>query len=301
MADRSVAKLGQSLAITQAGGNPNARAFSCVMTGLRQACGLMMEGFREACLGIEVVVQKALLEAIAHDRAFATKAAQDLDLWTSALQPLFDDDDISETDMEAQQAHARQTRQMVSDWILGWSRQAAQQNLPDGGPVWVALLVSFALVEAQCAATYEKVTKRVPEIMAKHVLEGQVGVFLVALYQLMCTQQQGITSMVVVQARVSIHLGVNSWAAQASMTWLFAQVIQGLGSLSGLSPACANASLGMQMSQPTVPTEQVKYTAIPPDGSTMVLASLFPGKQVRSDGSAAQPIYLGNDPMISGV
>ena len=150
-------------------------------------------------------------------------------------------------------------------------------------------------MEAQCAVTWEKVTKRVPEILAKHMLEGQVGVFLAALYQLMCMQQQGITSMVVAQARVPVHLGVHSWAAQASMTQLFTQVIPGLGSLSGLSPASTNASLGMQTSQLAVPTEQVQYMAIPPDGSTMVLSSLFPGKQVRSDGLATWPIYLGND------
>ena len=151
--------------------------------------------------------------------------------------------------------------------------------------------------------TWEKVTKWVPEILAKHVPEGQVGVFLAALYQLMCMQQQGITSMVVAQAGVPIHLGVHSWAAQVSMTRLFTQVILGLGSLSGLSPTSANASLGMQTSQLAVPTEQVQYTAILPDGSTMVLASLLPGKQVQSDGSATRPIYLGNDTdsRISGV
>ena len=99
--ERSMAELAQSLAVTQAGGNPNAGAFSSVMTRLRQACGIMMEGFREACLGNEVVVQKTLLEVTAHDWAFTAKAAQDLDLWTSALQPLFDTNDILEADMEA--------------------------------------------------------------------------------------------------------------------------------------------------------------------------------------------------------
>ena len=136
-------KLAQSVAVTQARGNPNAGAFSGVMTGLRQACGIMMEGFWEACLGVEVVVQKALLEVTAHDRAFTAKVAQDLDLWTSALQPLFDNDDILEANTEARQAHARETGQVISDWILGRSRQATQQKLPDGGPVWVALLESF--------------------------------------------------------------------------------------------------------------------------------------------------------------
>ena len=192
---------------------------------------------------------------------------------------------------------------MISDRILGWSQQATQQKLPDGGPVRAALLELFTRVEAQCAVTWGKVTKQVPEILAKHVPEGQVGVFLAALYQLMCTQQQGITSMVVAQAGVPVHLGVHSWAAQASMTQLFTQVILGLGSLSGLSPASVNASLGMRTSQLAAPTEQVQYTAIPPDGSTMVLSSLFPGKQVWSDGSAARPIYLGNDTDsgISGI
>ena len=47
--------------------------------------------------------------------------------------------------------------------------------------------------------TLKKVADQVPEIMAQHVLEGQVGVFLAALYQLICTQQQGVTSMVVVK------------------------------------------------------------------------------------------------------
>ena len=192
---------------------------------------------------------------------------------------------------------------MVSDRILGWSQQATLQNLPDGGPIWAALLESFARVEAQCAATWEKVTKWVPEILAQHVPEGQVGVFLATLYQLMCTQQQGITCLVVAQAGVPIHLGVHSWAAQVSMTRLFAQVIPGLGSLSGLNPGRANASLGTNTTQPAASAKKVQYTVIPLDGSTMVLASLFPGKQVQSDGSATQPIYLRNDTdsRISGI
>ena len=158
----------------------------------------------------------------------------------------------------------------------------------------MALLESFARVEVQCAATWEKVTKQVPEILAQHVPEGQVGVFLAALYQLMCMQQQGITSMVT-QARVPVHLRVHSWATQASMTWLLTQVILGLGSLSGLSPANTTTSIGAQTPQPAAPTEQVEYVAILPDGSTMVKTSLFPRKQVRCDGSATRPIYLGND------
>ena len=98
--------------------------------------------------------------------------------------------------------------------------------------------------------TLKKVADQVPEIMAQHVLEGQVGMFLAALYQLICTQQQGITSMVVAQAGVPVHLGVNNWATTASMTQLFAQVIPGLGSLHGC----------------TVALEQIEYMPIAPKG-----------------------------------
>ena len=100
IANRSMTYLAQSLAVSSAGGNPNIGAFSSVMTTLRKACGLMSEGFWEACLDVEVVVQTMLAEATAHDRAFAAKAAKDLDLWTSALQPLFDTNAVPEAEME---------------------------------------------------------------------------------------------------------------------------------------------------------------------------------------------------------
>ena len=127
--------------------------------------------------------------------------------------------------------------------------------------------------------TLEKVADQVPKIMTQHVPEGQVGVCLAALYQLICTQQQGITSMVVTQAGVPVHLGINNWATMASMTRLFAQAIPGLGSLH----RC------------TAMPRQIEYTPIAPDGSTMVLTSLFPGEHIQDAGTATCPIYLGNE------
>ena len=279
VANRSMTYLAQSLAVSSAGGNPDKGAFSSVMTALRKACGLMSEGFQEACLDVEVVVQVMLAEAMSHDRAFAAKAAKDLDLWTSALQPLFDTNAVPEAEMETQCAHARSTGQVVSDRILVQSREVAKDKFPDGGPIQMALLWSFARVEEWCMLTLKKVADQVLEIMAQHVLEGQVGVFLAALYQLICTQQQGITLMVVAQAGVPVHLGVNNWATTASMTRLFAQVIPGLGSLHGC----------------TAVPEQIEYTPIPPKGSTMVPTSSFPGEQVWDEGTATRPIYLGNE------
>ena len=110
----------------------------------------MSEGFQEACLDVKVVVETTLAEAMAHDRAVATKAVKDLDLWTSALQPLFDTDAVPEAEMETRCAHAQSTGQVISDRILTRSREVAKNKFPDGGPVWKALLQSFAKVEEWC-------------------------------------------------------------------------------------------------------------------------------------------------------
>ena len=150
IADRSMTYLAQSLAVSGARGNPDIGAFSGVMTALRKACGLMSEGFQEVCLDVEVVVQTTLAEATAHDWAFAAKAAKDLDLWSSALQPLFDTDAVLEAKMETRCAHARSTGQVISDQILARSREVAKDKFPDGGPIQTALLPSFAKVEEQC-------------------------------------------------------------------------------------------------------------------------------------------------------
>ena len=99
--------------------------------------------------------------------------------------------------------------------------------------------------------------------------------------------------MVVAQAGVLVHLRVHSWGTQASMTRLFAQVIPGLGFVSASAPASIAGSA--LMSQPEAVMEEVQYTPIPPGEYTMVPAGLFPRKQVRSDGTATCPIYLGNE------
>ena len=106
--DRSMADLAQSLAVTQAGGNPHTGSFTSIMEGLKEACRLMTEGFEQACLDMEVVEQKTIEDAMANDRAFTVKTAQDLNLWTAALQLVLDSDGMSGAEMETRRNHAWQ-------------------------------------------------------------------------------------------------------------------------------------------------------------------------------------------------
>ena len=85
IAEQSMAHLAQSLAATQAGGDPHAGTFAGVMEGLKEVCGLMTARFQWVCLDVEAIVQKTLEEATQLNWEFTATAAQDLDLWTTAL------------------------------------------------------------------------------------------------------------------------------------------------------------------------------------------------------------------------
>ena len=58
----------------------------------------------------------------------------------------------------------------------------------------------------------QEVADRIPDIMARHVLAGQAQVFLNVVYQLLCTQYQAITTMVVTQTGPPVHSGMHNWA-----------------------------------------------------------------------------------------
>ena len=163
-------------------------------------------------------MQKTLEEATKLNREFTTMAAQDLYLWTTALWPVLDSTGVSAADMEVRQKHARQTGWEISDRILVHSNQMAMNQLAHGGPVQTVLLESFALVNAQYVGIWKEVADWVPGILTRHILAGQMGVFLAAVYQLLCTQHQGITAMVVAQAGVPVHLGIHNWAMQVALT-----------------------------------------------------------------------------------
>ena len=109
--DQSMACLAQSLAVTQATSNPHASAFSGIMEGLKVACRLMTKGFQQACLDMEVVVQKTLEDNMALDQAFTEKATQDLNLWAAALWPVLDSDRVSATEMET----------ATGSWVMLWN------------------------------------------------------------------------------------------------------------------------------------------------------------------------------------
>ena len=98
------------------------------------------------------------------------------------------------------------------------------------------------------------------------------------------------------QARVPVHLGIHNWATQVVLTWLFAQVILGLGSLTQASPVTQPVGTRnvLQPSQ-AAPADTTVYTPIPPDRCIMVTAGLYPGGQTDGHSSSSHPIFLGND------
>ena len=280
-------------------GNPHAYSFTGVIVGLKEVCSLMRTGFQCACLDVGVTVQKTLEGATQPNRDFTVAAAQDLDKCAAALRSVLDNAGVSDSDMEVRQRHAWESGWEVSNWILSLPNPMVMGPLTQGEPVRSALQESFTIVNAWCSSSWKEVADWIPDIMARHILAGQAQVFLNVVYQLLCTQYQATTTMVVAQTGPPFHSGMHNWATQASLTQLLTQVIPALESLepSELVFPSGNTWIVPQHQEEGVTwaasADTTIYILIPPDGNVMVPKSQFPNSTVW--GSSSLPIYLGNE------
>ena len=222
--------------------NPHAYSFTGIIEGLKEVCRLMTTRFQRACLDIEAIVQKTLEGATQPNHDFTVAAAQDLDKWAAALRPVLDNAGVSDSDMEVRQRHTWQTRQEVSNRILSLPNPMVVGLLTEE-PVRTALLESFTVVNVRCSSSWKEVADWIPDIMARHVPAGQAQVFLNVIYQLLCTQYQVITTMVVTQTSPLVHSGMHNWATEASLTQLLTQVVLALGSLEPSEPVFPSGSI----------------------------------------------------------
>ena len=143
--------------------------------------------------------------------------------------------------------------------------------------------------------------------MTRHILAGQAQVLLNVIYQLLCTEYQAITTMVVTQTSPPVRSGMHNWATQASLTRLLTQVVPALRSLETSEPVFPSGStqISPQHQEEGVTqaasADMTVYTLIPSDGCVMVSKGQYPGGTVQ--GSSSLPIYLGKetDSRISSV
>ena len=272
--------LGQDQSVTpsttttvQAGSHPHTYSFAGVMDGLKEVCSIMTTGFQHACLDVEAIVHRLLEGATQLNQNLTEAAAQDLDTWASALQPVLDSAGVSDTDMEARRGHARKTGREISNRILSLPNLVVGDQQALGEPVKTALLESFAVANAQCSHSWEEVADWIPDIMTKHVLVDQAQMFLAAVHQLLCTQYQAITTMVAAQTGPPVCFGMYNWGTQVSLTQLLAQAILALGSLEHamlVSPSTGTRPTPQpqkERSSRAASANTTVYTPLPPHGS----------------------------------
>ena len=280
-------------------GKPHAHLFTGIIEGLKEVCGLMTTGFQHVCLDVEAIVQKTLEEATWLNCDFTVAAAQDLDKWAAALRLVLDNAGVSDSDMGVRQRHARQTGWEVSNQILSLLNPMVTGPPTQGELVRTTLLESFTIVNMWCSSSWKEVADWILDIMARHIPAGQAQVFLNVVYQLLCTQYQAITNMVVAQTSPPVRSGMHNWATQASLTWLLTQVVLALGSLEHSKLAIPSSStwIAPQHQEEGITraasADTTVYMPIPPDGCVMVPKGQYPSGTVR--GSSSLPIYLGNE------
>ena len=86
-------------------------------------------------------------------------------------------------------AHTQATGLEITKHILEHSKNIAEAEEASSGTVQSALEKSLEKAQEQCSATRAQVATLVLDIMECHVLVDQVGMFLGAIYQALCSQQ----------------------------------------------------------------------------------------------------------------
>ena len=205
---KDVSMIPTTSSAAQTNDRPDASSIVGVMAGLKEVCNIMTTGFQRACLDVETIVHRSLEGATQLNRRLAEAASQDLNTWASALQPVLDSAGVSDADMEARRGLARKTGREVSNRILSLPHPVTGDPHILGELVKSALLESFAVANAQCSRSWEEVANRVPDIMARHVPVDQTQMFLAAVHQLLCSQYQVLTTMVVAQTGPPVRLGM---------------------------------------------------------------------------------------------
>ena len=84
--DRTMTGLSLAMTATQLDSTAHMDTFSGILEGLKIMCELMNEGFQQACLDVECIVEKTMEEATSHDWEFTQATTEDLDLWTAVLR-----------------------------------------------------------------------------------------------------------------------------------------------------------------------------------------------------------------------
>ena len=229
-------------------------AYKGVMQGLHEASHTLSEGYQQACLEVQGLVNQSLSLSTEKDHRFMAEASTTLCRWVKAVQLVIDCLGKSVAEQSHLLEDARKVGMEITKEILALYPPEGKKEPAD--PLHDLMIRAFNTAQKHIEEAFLCLHHKLPVLVHQYVPPAQAGVFLAAIFQIMCTYRQEMDNMVLSQTVMLAQVIPNMWG-------VWQGVIEGLSLLGPPTcPASWSASLVKWIDGHPTPTQRA--TSVPP-------------------------------------
>ena len=197
------------------------------MQGLHEASHTLSEGYQWACLEVQGLVNQSLSLSTEKDRRFMAEASTALRWWVKAVQPAIDCLGKSVAEQSHLLEDARKAGMEITKEILALYPPEGKKEPAD--PLHDLTIRAFNTAQKHIEEDFLCLHHKLPALVHQHIPPVQAGVFLAAIFQIMCMYWQEMDNMVLSQTVMPAQVIPNMWG-------VWQGVIEGLSLLG--PPTC---------------------------------------------------------------
>ena len=233
----TMAQIQEAATIGDGNGNTNEEkiqldAYQGVMQGLHMASRTLSDGYQLACLEVQGFIRQSLDRSTHKDHKFIAEVSTALCQWVEAIQPAIDCLDKSVAKQSRLLEDAWRAGMQITEDILGLYSPEDKKKKEATNPLHNLTAQAFDVAQKHVEDACMTLHLELPALVHQHVPLAQAGVFLAAIFQIMCTYWQETDNMVLDQTVMLAQVVPNMWG-------VWQGVIEGLSLLG--PPTCPDS------------------------------------------------------------
>ena len=179
------------------------------MQGLHAVTRTLSAGYAKACIEVQGLVKQSLEKITSKDRDFMAGASTALCWWVKAIQPAIDCLGKSMAEQSQLLEDAWKARMNITKDILALCPK--EDKMAMANPINDLMNRAFAVARAHMEEAFLVLHSQLPALVHKHVPLAQAGVFLAAIFQVMCKYRQETDNMILSQMIMLAQVIPNIW------------------------------------------------------------------------------------------
>ena len=206
-----------------------------ILKALHKTARIMCTGYERVTGDVQGIVQRAVQEVTQPNKTFIRVTTAHLSQWGQALHNMLNSEGASaeeweKANREARLAGLKCVRSLLAEGEV--FNKAEEQNTDE--KLHDTIQAALRAANNRADKTLIKITKRVPGIVRRYILNDQAGIFITSVYQSMGQHYLSVHGMVMSQVVVPFHIARGTYNTSGNMFRVVNHVIP------GLSAAAAN-------------------------------------------------------------